>query len=223
MPHPIAEPLRPLTPEEQKELQRVKRATNEPHCRHQRAVALLAVAGGRSRTEAARQVRWRGYETVSKLVRCFNEQGLMALDDQPRSGRPATYGTGEKARILQEARRTLDRDGDGTASWSLSLLQRALRRASDGLPQVSTFTILHTLHEAGYPWQKSRTWCKTGITRRKSKDGVVEQSEDPYLQEKNLDCERTYTLGEQLGFQVWCEDEAGPYIKELLIGMIVKR
>ena len=184
MPSPTVEPLRPFTLEEHQELQRVKRARSEPLLRHQRAVALLAVAGGQSRTEAARQASWRGYETVSKLVRRFNEQGLTALNDQPRSGRPATYGAEEKARILQEAHRTPDREKDSTATWSLSLLQRALRQASDGLPEVSTFTILHTLHEAGYTWQKSRTWCKTGITLRKRPDGVVEQSEDPYLQEK---------------------------------------
>jgi transposase len=184
MPHPVAEPLRPFTQEEQKGLQRVKRATSEPLLRHQRAVALLAVAEGQSRTQASRQAGWQGYETVSKLVRRFNEQGLTALDDHPRSGRPATYGAEERGRILQEARRTPDRDKDATATWSLSLLQRALRQAPDGLPEVSTFTILHTLHEAGYTWQKSRTWCKTGITLRKNKEGVVEQSEDPYTQEK---------------------------------------
>jgi transposase len=184
MPHPTVESLRSLTPEEHKELQRVKRASSEPLRRHQRAVALLAVAEGQSRTQAGRQAGWQGYETVSKLVGRFNTLGLAALDDQPRSGRPARYGAGEKARILQEARRTPDRDQDATATWSLSLLQRALRQAPDGLPQVSSFTILHTLHEAGYTWQKSRTWCKTGITLRKNKDGVVEQSEDPYLQEK---------------------------------------
>jgi hypothetical protein len=54
------------------------------------------------------------------------------------------------------------REPDGTATWSLSLLQKALRQAPDGLPQVSTFTIWRTLHEAGLSWQKSRTWCETG-------------------------------------------------------------
>jgi hypothetical protein len=73
---------------------------------------------------------------------------------------------------------------DATGTWSLSLLQRALRKASDGFPQVSTFTILHTLHEAGYSWQKNRTWCQTGKTLKKGKDGVVYQSHDPYTQEK---------------------------------------
>lgn len=184
MSHSVVELLRPLTQEEQKELQRVKRASSEPLQHHQRAVALLAVSEGKSRIEAAQKAGWRTYETVSKVVRRFNEVGLAALDDQPRSGHPPTYRGGEKARILQEARRIPDREEDATATWSLSLLQRALRQAPDELPHVSTFTILQTLHEAGYTWQKSRTWCKTGITLRKRSDGTVEQSEDPSLQEK---------------------------------------
>jgi transposase len=110
--------------------------------------------------------------------------GLGALDDLPRPGPHRKYGPAEQARILQEARRTPDRKEDATGIWSLTLLQRALRQASDGLPKVSTFTILHTLHEAGYSWQKDRTWCHTGRTLKKGKDGTVYQSEDPYTQEK---------------------------------------
>jgi transposase len=110
--------------------------------------------------------------------------GLAALDDLPRPGPPGKYGAVQRARILQEARRTPDRKEDATATWSLSLLQRALRSAPDGLPKVSTFTILHTLHEAGYSWQKTRMWCHTGRTLKKGKDGRVYQSEDPYTQEK---------------------------------------
>ncbi len=184
MPHPVAEALRPLTPEERSELHRVKRASGESLVRHQRAVALLAIAEGMSRSEAARQAEWRSFDPVRKLVRRFNEHGLSALNDQPRRGRGATYGAAEKARILREAGRTPDRDEDATATWSLSLLQRALRKAPDGLPRVSTFTILHTLHEAGYSWQKSRSWCHTGRTLKKGKDGQVYQSEDSYTQEK---------------------------------------
>jgi len=173
MPHPVAEALRPLTQEERSELHRVKRASSEALVRHQRAVALLAIAEGMSRSEAARPAGWRTFDPVRKLVRRFNEHGLSARNDQPRRGRGATYGAAEKARILQEARRTPDRAEEASATWSLSLLQRALRKAPDGLPQVSTFTILHTLHEAGYTWQKSRSWCHTGRTLKKGKDGQV--------------------------------------------------
>jgi transposase len=179
-----SEPLRHLTEEEQKELQRVSRASSESCIRHQRAVALLAVAEGKSLSEAARLVGWKGHDPVTKVTRRFNQMGLSALDDLPRPGPHRRYGPTEQARILQEARRAPDRLEDATATWSLTLLQRALRKADDGLPKVSTFTILYTLHEAGYSWQKDRTWCHTGRTLKKGKDGTVYQSDDPYTQEK---------------------------------------
>jgi len=179
-----SEPLRQVTEEERKELQRVSRASSEMRIRHQRAVALLAVSEGKSLSEAARLAGWKGHDPVTKVTRRFNSMGLCALSDGPRPGPHRKYGPGERARILQEARRTPDRKEDATGTWSLALLQRSLRAAADGLPKVSTFTILHTLHEAGYTWQKNRTWCHTGRTLKKGKDGTVYQSEDPYTQEK---------------------------------------
>jgi hypothetical protein len=53
-------------------------------------------------------------------------------------------------------------------------LQQALRQAADGLPQVSTYTIWLTLHQANWSWQQDRTWCETGKVKRKRKAGVVE-------------------------------------------------
>src|SRR4051794_10447795 len=46
------------------------------------------------------------------------------------------YGTDAQQRILAEWARAPQRDQDGAATWSVSLLQRALRQADDGLPQV---------------------------------------------------------------------------------------
>jgi len=168
-----------LTETERQVLLRVSRAPSETVSRHQRAIALLAVADGMSLIEAARTAGWRVHDTVTRLLRRFNERGLSALDDLPRSGRPRTYGVAERARIEQELLREPSRKKDSTATWSLSTLQRALREAPDGLPHVSTFTIVYVLHEAGYNWQQSRTWCRTGTTLRKRKNGVVEESYDP--------------------------------------------
>ncbi len=179
-----SEPLRELTEEERQELRRVSRAASETRIRAQRAVALLAVAEGKSLSQAAQVAGWKSHDPVTKVTRRFTSIGLAALDDRSRSGHPRTYGAAQRSRILQEASRTPDRREDATATWSLTLLQRALRAAPDGLPKVSTFTILHTLHEAGYSWQKDRTWCHTGRTLKKGKDGTVYQSEDPYSQEK---------------------------------------
>src|SRR6266496_4135482 len=210
MSHPITQPLRSLTDTERSELTRVSHASSERLSRHQRAVALLAVEAGNTLADAAKVAGWKARKTVSRLMCRFNERGLAALDDLPRSGHPRRYSLSERARMVQELRRSPLRKEDGTATWSLATLRCALREAPDGLPQVSTFTILYTLHEAGYTWQKSRTWCETGKTLRK-KDGRVEESYDEYTQEKTQMIERAYVIGERLGLHVWCEDEAGPY------------
>src|SRR6266542_2533999 len=80
---------------------------------------------------------------------------------------------------VARARPVPDREQDGTATWSLTTLQRALRRAPDGLPGVSTWTILRTLWDAGYSWQARRTWCPTGTAQRKRTDGTVVAVTDP--------------------------------------------
>jgi len=138
-----------------------------------RAKALLAVAAGARYTDAAQAVGWRVGDTVACVVARFNAVGLTALDRQHGGGPAIRYGAIERERILDEFRRPPDRERDGTATWSLSTLQRAVREAPDGLPQVSTGTILHTLWNAGYSWQASRTWCKTGTVVRKRKAGAV--------------------------------------------------
>ena len=210
MSHTVAQPLRPLTEFERGELERVSRAPSERVNRHQRAVALLAVDAGKTLTDAAKEAGWKVHDTVTRLIRRFNECGLAALDDLPRSGHPRSYGPTERVRIERELRRSPQLREDGTATWSLTTLQRALRDAPDGLPRVSTFTLLHALHEMGYTWQKDRTWCKTGTRLHKGKKGV-EERHDPYTQEKQTVIEHAYLIAERLGLELWCEDEGGPY------------
>src|SRR5258708_23416695 len=105
MSRPIAQSLRPLTERERRELQRVSRAPSETVIRHQRAIALLAVADGMSLIEAAKAAGWRVHDTLTRLIRPFNERGLAPLGDLPRSGPPRSYGPTEPRRIQQEPRR----------------------------------------------------------------------------------------------------------------------
>lgn len=172
-------PLRSLTPEERAELERIARTRSDRADRVARAQQLLAVAEGVRFTDAARQAGRRSGDAVALLVQRFNAHGLGALDARHGGGPPVQYQAAERERILQEFRRAPDRQRDGTATWSLTTLQRALRRAPDGLPQVSTFTILAVLWEAGYTWQRERTWCSTGTARRKRRDGTVVETTDP--------------------------------------------
>jgi transposase len=167
-------PLRPLTADERAELERVSRAGSDRSDRVAHAKALLATADGSRLVDAARVAGRRSGRAVAHLVARFNTGGLTALDRQYGGGPPTRYGAAERERILKEFRREPDRERDGTATWSLTTLQRALREAPDGLPRVSTKTILHTLWDAGYSWQQNRTWCHTGTVVRKRKAGSVE-------------------------------------------------
>lgn len=167
------DPLRPLSSQERRHLLRLSRAQAEPAALVSRAKALLAVADGHSFTEAARRAGRRSGDAVAHLVSRFNQRGLAALEAQHGGGQPKRYAAVEQERILQEARRSPQRQLDGTATWSLTTLQRALRRAPDGLPTVSTFTIWRVLHDAGFRWGKDRSWCETGTAVRKRKHGAV--------------------------------------------------
>ena len=173
------DPLRPLTAAEQATLRRIARSGSERADRVARAQALLAVADGSAYTVAAVAAGRRSGDGVAQLVARFNRRGLAALQRRQRGGPRVQYGAAEQERILREFRRPPERERDGTASWSLSTLQRALRRAPAGLPAVSTFTIFQTLHAAGYTVQANRTWCHTGTARRKRKDGSVAEVTDP--------------------------------------------
>jgi transposase len=183
MAHPQKAPLRPLTPEERALLPQIARSESEPAGRVARAKALLAVAAGAAFTAAAHTAGRRSGDGVALLVARFNRQGLAAVERQKGGGPPKQYAGPEAERILREARRPPDRERDGTATWSLTTLQRALRTAPDGLPAVSTFTLFCTLHAAGFSWQESRTWCATGTALRKRKDGGVKVT-DPDASQK---------------------------------------
>jgi transposase len=171
--------LRALAAEEWAGLERAARAGAASADRVARAKALLAVAAGALFVEAARAAGRRSGDAVAHLVERFNAEGLAALEPRHGGGPPVRYGPAERERVLREFRRRPDRAEDGTATWSLTTLRRALRRAPDGLPAVSTATILHALWAAGYAWQQDRTWCTTGTAKRKRRDGTVVDVVDP--------------------------------------------
>jgi transposase len=167
------DPLRLLSPQEQTSLDRLSRSQTEPASHVARAKALLAVAAGKSYSAAALSAGRRSGDAVAQLVTRFNQHGLAAVVPSHGGGPAPTYTVAERNRILAEARRTPERERDGTATWSLMTLRHALRTTPDGLPKVSTGTIRAVLLEAGWSWQRSRSWCETGTAQRKRKCGIV--------------------------------------------------
>jgi transposase len=166
-------PLRELTNDERRWLIRIARSTSEPATHVARAKQILAVADGQSFTQAAISSGRKSGDAVAHLVARFNPTALTALEHKKGGGPKPKYGLEERDRILAEARRSPDPEQDGTASWSLMTLRRALRKASDGLPQVSTYTIRTVLLDVGFRWPRTRSWCQTAQVMRKRKGGAV--------------------------------------------------
>jgi transposase len=178
-------PLRPLTEEEKSWLERISRSKNEPAVHVIRAKEILAVAAGHGYTEAGRLAGLKSGDPVSKLVERFNQEGLQAIQPKHGGGSAIKYSAVERERVLAEARRQPDPEQDGTNTWSLTTLQKALQKAPDGLPTISTERIWVILQEAGFRWQKSRTWCETGQVARKRKRGVARVVDPDATPKKN--------------------------------------
>ena len=168
------DPLRSLTDEERDVLEQISLSYSEPASHVARSKIILAVADGKTYAQAAQVAGRKARQAVSELISRFNQEGIVALEPRHGGGPATTYGAAERERILAEMRRSPDPEQDGTKTWSLTTLQRALRQAPDGLPKVSTHTIWLVLHEAGWCWQKDRTWCDTGTVKRRRKGETVE-------------------------------------------------
>ncbi len=175
------ERLRPLTEGERRELVAIAKANSERVDRVKRATALLAVVQGRTFAAAAQAAGYRSPQAVTYLVRRFNRVGPAALAIAAGRGRRPTYDATARARIVATAQRPPDRKTDGTATWSLSTLERTVRR--EGLPRVGATTIRRVLRDAGGSYQRTRTWCPTGTAQRGRKAGVV-RVVDPRTEEK---------------------------------------
>ena len=137
---------------------------------------------GKPYTEAAQEAGYKSGDSVSQLVERFNQHGLAALLIAPGRGRAETYTSEQREQIVQELGRVPDREQDQTATWSLMTLRNALRK--EVLPGVGVSTMREVLHEAGYRFGKTRTWCPTGTAIRVRKAGTV-TVQDPKAGGKN--------------------------------------
>lgn len=155
--------LRPVTPEEKQEIRRLARSQTAPIRQVQRAriVAAMLEDPALSATAAGRQVGLSN-AVGGKWVRRFNEGGLEALEDQPRSGRPAAHPRPERA---------LEAPGSGPpeaplswtavcgrpfALWTLERLQEAFFERA-GI-HLATSTIWEYVEAEGLSWKRQQSW-----------------------------------------------------------------
>jgi transposase len=147
--------LRDLTPEERSAVEALARSRTAPARRVERARVVWRAS--RSETPPAiAAALGLSAETARRRIRRFNAEGLAALEDHHRSGRPATYSPDEVAAVIAAALtnpRSLDLP---FASWTLDrlaayLLERrgiAMRRSR----------IDEILRAEGLRWRRQETW-----------------------------------------------------------------
>jgi hypothetical protein len=143
------------------------------------------------------------------VAACGNECGIRLWDVATSTPRNLLDPSDVSAIAFSPDGKTLASAGrEGTASWSLSTLQRTLRVAPDGLPKVSTYAIRLVLRESWASYQRPRSWCPTGEALRRRKAGPVVVA-DPDSDAKKM-IEAAYLTGEAMRLAVWCTDQAGP-------------
>lgn len=173
MSRPQKTPLRKLELEEADELQRISRSESLPSDLVTRARMILELAKGNGYKETAFLVGRRSRVSISRIAARFNQEGLQALQARHGGGAKTRYTSEHREKIVKILNSKPDREKDGTAVWSITTLKRRLESIS-GFEGISVGTIYAVLYESGLSWQKSRSWCETGVVNRKRKAGVVQ-------------------------------------------------
>src|ERR687897_914892 len=159
--------LRVLTTEERSAVETLARSRTTPARRVERARLLWRASRGETPPSIAAALGLDA-ETVRRRIRRFNAEGLAALEDHHRSGRPATYSPDEVAAVIAAALTSPRRLGLPFASWTLDRLAA------------------HLLEHKGIPLPRSRIdeiLLKEGLRRRRQETWFGERV-DPEFAEK---------------------------------------
>jgi transposase len=147
--------LRDLTADESATVKRLAHSHTAPAQSVQRAQIIWRASRGESASAIAARLGLDG-ETVRKRIRRFNAEGLEALKDRPRSGRPPTYSIEQTATVIATALTKPQTLGLPFTSWTLDRLAAYLHEQKGIAMQRSRIDEI-LLHE-GLRWHKHETW-----------------------------------------------------------------
>jgi transposase len=147
--------LRELTADEASAVESLARARTASARRVERARILWRASRGETPPTIAGTLGLSA-ETVRRRIRRFNAEGLAALEDHSRSGRPATYSVGAVATVIAAALTAPRRLGLPFASWTLDRLAAYLLEHK-GLAMRRS-RINEILLKEGLRWRKHETW-----------------------------------------------------------------
>ena len=147
--------LRDLTTEERSAVEALARSRTAQARRVERARLIWRASRGET-PPAIAEALGLDAETVRRRIRRFNAEGLTALDDHHRPGRPATYSPDEVAVVIAAALTSPRRLGLPFASWTLDRLAAYLLE-HEGIAMRRS-RIDEILLQEGLRWRRQETW-----------------------------------------------------------------
>jgi transposase len=147
--------LRDLTSEERSAVETLARSRTEPARRVERARMVWRASRGEAPPSIAAALGLDA-DTVRRRIHRFNKEGLAALEDHPRGGRPATYSADEVASVIAAALTSPRHLGLPFAAWTLDRLAAYLLEHK-GLAMRRS-RIDEILLREGLRWRRHETW-----------------------------------------------------------------
>ncbi len=136
-----------LTQEQKDQLEKITRSHSAERRMVERSLIILACATGKQNQEVAAKYR-TSIPRVSKWRKRFAEYGIAGLEDEPRPGKPETYGQPFRDKLLSK----LETDPpEGLARWDCPTLADALGS--------STHAVWRALKKEGIYLRRARSWC----------------------------------------------------------------
>src|SRR5260370_37751158 len=146
--------LRNVRQEEDTTRDQLPNARNTSVGKLKRAQIIWLASQGLATPEIAKQLKVSERMVRNRLHR-FNEQGLLGLEEAPRSGRPMTYTPEEVSSIIQTALSHPRDLGEDYASWTLDRLVDNLH-PSNGI-RMQRSSISESFIAKGLRWRHGGT------------------------------------------------------------------
>lgn len=147
--------LRGITDEEYQELQRISRCRTEAARRVERAKIVLAL-GSQERVATIAERYQRSLPMIYHVLHRFNELGLGALEDAPKSGRPQSYSEEQRGQLIAVARTHPQQLALNFGHWTLD---RLVRYAHEQLGiAISRSQLGLVLQQEGLRWYQEKTY-----------------------------------------------------------------
>jgi transposase len=147
--------LRDLTPEDRSAVETLARSRTAPVRRVERARVIWRAGRGETPPAIAAALGLDA-ETVRRRIHRFGTEGLAALEDYRRSGRPATYSPDAVAAVIAAALTSPRSLELPFASWTLDRLAAYLLERKGIAMRRSR--IDEILLKEGLRWRRQETW-----------------------------------------------------------------